>query len=343
MRFQYTASCGRKVYDLEKRGKNMDNIKKRNSLFSSMFIFCTIVSMVGICEIGNASPPKSFLSADAILEAWESNYGGIKTMQVSYTERVLDAKNPTTDPNRLDTLVRVQHVERLEEGKRYHIRYSTAEDGFTKPENIMEHAFDGKITREYWGMENLGTINPGLMGTNVETMNHQKMYMLLTPIQSSTYREEFPNGIPIFSQILRTGISSSLATVRPNLEPVAGQSCHVVEITNNGEITNKIWIAHDKGMLPLKYQSYNNNKLTVEIEVEQIARAETERGDIWYPVKAHRTVNSISRGTTIKYELTTKVFVPNVKVDENTFRINFPNGTHVLDRELGLEYVAGVK
>ena len=321
----------------------MDNIK-RDNLFSGMFILCIAVFVVGVCEMGNASDsPKSFLDAPAILEAWQRNYGSIKSMQVSYTERVLDANAPSTDPNRLGTLTMVMHVQKVEEGKRYHIRYSKAKDGFTNPKNLMEHAFDGIITREYVAMHELGTIDPGLLDRFVNTMNHQKMYMLLTPIQSKAYQEEFPDGIPMFSQILRSGISRSVAIIRSDLEPVAGELCHVVEIMyKSPNFGYKIWVAHNRGMLPLKYQRYDNNKVTLEIEVEQIAKAETDGGDIWYPVKAYRTKDKKNRGR-IKWELITHAFVPNVKVDENTFRFDFPSGTHVVDRVLGLEYVVGVK
>jgi hypothetical protein len=321
----------------------MDNIKK-DSLFGSISIFFIAAFITGVCAIASGSEPqKSFLDANAILQAWQRNYGSIKSMQVSYTERVLDAKPPTTDPNILDNLVMYQHVERVEEGKRYHIRFSKAEDGFINPMNLMEHAFDGSTTREYVAMDELGTIDPGLIGRAVETTNALKDYMLLRPIFGEP-TQEFPDGIPIFSQILRSGISTSVATVRPNLELIAGQLCHVVEIMyKSHNFGYKIWVAHDKGMLPLKYQRWDNNKLSVEIEVEQIAKAETGGGDIWYPVKAYRTVNSKSRGTTVKYELTTHTFVPNVKVDDNTFRFDFPNGTSVVDKVKGIEYVVGAK
>ena len=34
-------------------------------------------------------------------------------------------------------------------------------------------------------------------------------------------------------------------------------------------------------------------------------------------------------------------FVPNVEVDEDTFRFDFPHGTHVTDRVLGVSYIIG--
>jgi len=308
-----------------------------------MFVCYIAVFTSGFSVIASASEsPKAFMDASAVLEAWEINYAHLKSMQVSYTERLLDA----TPPHLLDRVM-YQHVERVEESKskRYRIRYSTAEDGFAKQENITEHAFDGKITTEYFGGEKLGTIDPGLIGHDTETKNGLKRYMLLDPypFSSTKYLEEFPNGVPMFVITLRYALSSSAASVRPNLEQVAGQLCHVIEIIfkSEGIREYKVWFAHDKGFLPLRYKHYNKGRLVEEFEVEQIALAETDTGSIWYPVKAQRTQDTKSFGTT-KYELTTHAFVPNVKVDKETFRVDFPNGTRVLDKVLGLTYVTGV-
>jgi len=220
-----------------------------------MFIFCIVVFVVGVCEISNASePPKAFLDAPAVLKSWESNYGGIKSMQVSYTKRVLNFKLPDPNPLKISAPTMLIHLERIEEGKRYHTRYSHAEDGFARPENIVENAFDGSTSRVYWGREKMGTIQSGLRNWAVETMNAVKQYMLLDlkPV-SGELAEEFPDGIPMFSLLLRGGIATSTATVRPNLEPVAGQLCHVVEIIYKSEGFNtqyKFWLPTKRECFP---------------------------------------------------------------------------------------------
>ncbi len=322
--------------------------RRRYSFLRSMFV-CYIAVFASVFSLITSATefPKAFMDASAVLEAWEINYAHLKSMQVSYTERVLDAKPPATNLHRLDKIVMNQHVERVEESKskRYRIRYSKAEDGFAKQENIREHAFDGKITTEYFSGEKVGTIEPGLLGTSTEKKNHLKKYMLLDPQVSSTkYLEEFPNGAPKFVLNLRYALSNSAASVRPNLEQVAGQLCHVVDIIYKSERINSkyhIWFAHDKSFLPLRYQNYREGRLVEEIEVKQIALAETDTGSIWYPKKAHRTIDRESFGT-VKYGLTTHAFVPNVKVDKDTLRINFSNGTRVYDKVLGLQYIVGV-
>ena len=315
---------------------------------SNTITTCLIASLLLIqCSITLASEsPKSFLTVDAIREGWESNYGNMRSMHVSYTERIVRATPPTSEPEKLKGLTMIQHVERIEHGKCYHTRYSTSEDGFLDSENLMEHGFDGELTQEYWGMENLGTIALGLNGRNTETMNSLRDYMLMQEqnIAGMELQKDFPNKIPLFSLLLRLGASNSSILVRPHLESVAGIPCHVVEPIHKGEdnISDfKYWIAHDRGMLPLKYQRYHYNRLVDEIVVEQVAKAETDTGTIWYPQKAHRTTDWTDIGR-IEYEFTTHTFIPNVETDRNSFRFDFPVGTRVIDKVVGIEYIVGV-
>jgi hypothetical protein len=276
-----------------------------------------------------SDPAKSFLDVAAILKAWESTYGGIRTIRVSYSHRLVDYRPPANNPDE-PAPVAYSHVERVEHGERYHIRYSTAEDAFDMPQSLMEHAFDGKTTREYWGQTKSGRIVPGPTGRDVENKNHLKDYMLLDAQRIRSYLDEYPNGVPTLVLLFRELMSS--AVVRPNLESVAGQLCHAVEVSDvRHENKYLLWLAHDKGMCLMRYQSYHNNKLEREIEVEQIAMAKTDTAPIWYPVKAHEAVVTNDVGAW-KNELTVKEFVPNVKVGENTFRFDFPKGTYIVDR-----------
>jgi hypothetical protein len=156
------------------------------------------------------------------------------------------------------------------------------------------------------------------------------------------FKEKYPNGVTMFDELF--GLLKSTKNIRPYLETVAGEPCHVVEITyirvQQSEPRKDIfWIAHDKGMCLMKYQRYENNKMTRETKVEQIAMADMDGTAIWYPVKIRRTEEG--EFGNITDELTVKQFVPNVKVDENTFRFDFPKGTDVYDRISGLSYVVG--
>jgi len=301
-----------------------------------------------VAQTGLSDPAKSFLDAEAILAGWESSYAGIRTMRVSYCTRLVDYQPPAKNPDEPPP-VKYQHIERVEDGKRYHIRYSIAEDGFDRPESLMEHAFDGKTTREYWGSTTHGSIVAGLIGRNTETMNDLKVYMLLRRRlvggrnASGTYLIEDPNSKPDLSRTLSYAIPRYMVSVLPKLESVGSQLCHVIEVIVPGkdhkgiprQIKQLFWIAHDKGMCLMKYQWYWDNKLDREIEVEQIAMAKMDSTDVWYPKKAYRTIFSDEFGTT-KCELTVTEFIPNVEVDEKTFRFDFPKGTDVFDRVRGI-------
>ena len=287
---------------------------------------------------------KSFLDASEILKAWEDNYAHFASMEVSYTERVLEAIPPADDPNRFDFLVRLMHVERVEQGQRFHIRCSADEEGFNRPDSIIEGSFDGAISREYFGRTRSGTVIAGMKARNTETMNRLKTYMLLDKPRlvrknpsgpSEVYWIEDPNSKPKLSFRLSSAISVSRVSIEPNLEFVGGQLCHVVEITYKGNIGQIIWLAHKKGMLPLKYQLYGNSGLAFKTQVAQIDSVETDGRTMWYPKKAYLT-SIRPNGGRIRYELTTHKFVPNIQVDENTFRFDFPKGTRIYDRVRGI-------
>jgi len=302
-----------------------------------MFICALLTIMVHEQQViaESQDSTSSYLNAEAILEAWKCNYGSIKNMRVSYSEKVVEAtlRKDTIK----DRLVRNMHVERVEEGHRYHIKCSTSKDGFGNGAvDFTEHAFDGNVTREYWPKNKTGSILRGFTGRDVESMNRSTTYML-----SDIYPDlQLPNRQPRFVRLFEN--DSFNQVVLPDLEKVAGEMCHVVVLTREGNSaarTYKIWVAHDKGMLPLKFQEYSGEKLEAEIEVEEIAKAETSAGSIWYPVKARRLYNrSIGK---IQYEFVMNEFLPNIEVDENTFTFEFPNGTRIHDHIVGLMYVAG--
>jgi hypothetical protein len=322
----------------------MANMKKYDFFYFTFIIYISVYVSV-ICGIADASEKaQSFLNIESILEGWESNYLGIKTMQISYTEQLLGDKPPTTGPNFHNNLVKYEHVERIEDGKKYHIRCSVAENGFEEPVNIMEHAFDGEVTTEYWGKDNFGTIDLGLTGRNVETKNIIPKYMLFETVHSQRFSEEFPQGMPLLSCVLKTAMSKSTSTMSPNLELISGQSCHHLIIEDKIEedvFKTEIWIAHENGFLPMKYKSYKNNILLREIGVEEIDSTKTETGNLWYPKKAYRSWYG-RNNEELKYEITTHEFVPNVIVDKNTFKVDFPDGTKIIDHILGIYYTKGV-
>ena len=311
-----------------------------------------IIVVISICihpVAANSDSNKSFLDVESILAGWESTYGSIHSMRVSYNNILIDYKPPTKIPESIPPSKRM-YIERIESGKRFHIRTSIAEDGFARNESLVEQSFDGKTTMTYWGQQNDGEIVTGLQGRAAEEENILLEYLLLRNMPAPSYLEEkYPNGLPRLVQNFITGIDKYKIIVRPDLESVAGQLCHVVELIRPGaydevkrEVKDVFWMAHNKGMCVLKFQRYWDEQLQVERVAKEIAVVDMDGIEICYPTKAHRTV-FYEDSEVIKYELTVTEFVPNIEVDEEMFRIDFPPGTSVYDKTLGLSYKVAEK
>jgi len=138
-----------------------------------------------------------------------------------------------------------------------------------------------------------------------------------------------------------------MISIRPNLEEIAGQMCHVIEVsrrdTPKNEVGEIIWVAHEKGMLVMGDRAFGPKGIVHEISVEQIEFAKTPGGGLWYPKKGYEYVNASKSVGIMKYEFNVYEFVPGIKTDSNAFRLDFPNGTHIFDNELGIDYAVGVK
>jgi hypothetical protein len=283
---------------------------------------------------GGSRDARAFLDARAILDGWEANYGTIQTMKVAYSERVVEATGAETD-----SLVRNQHVERIQDGKLYYVRYSKAERGFAEKGNIIERAFDGTVSKEYLPMRKAGNITSGLTGDILDGLNHFEIYMLMTRIRLDSYKQDFPEGIPMFSALLRSGIKGGWAMVRSKLEPVAGEPCHVVETrTTRGGNIDRIWVAHVKGMLPLRHEVVRDGKVISKMEVLKVASTVTDVGEFWYPSEAYRETDR-PKGGTAKHEFRVREFVPHVRVSSDTLDLHFPDGTRIRDELAGISYV----
>jgi len=300
-----------------------------------MTLTISVALAVTIAGGESVSPGTAFLDAETILKGWESAYGDMKSMKVSYHEKLVEAHElPSRRPP--GGLTRDSFVERIEQGIRYYIKITNSEKGFSDIRSLSEHAFDGVITREYWASENSGTVEKGLNGRGTETANVFKTYVLIgEPIDAQAGRQE-----TMLHDVCKRHPHQ---TVRKNLEEVAGEPCHVIEYTSDyhgrDATTNYIWFAHDKGMLPMKYQEFIDGKLITEIVVEEVAKTDTEAGPVWYPAKARR-LNDCPLGT-FRYVFSASEFVPNVEVDKETFQVKFPVGTEIIDNVKGLIYRLG--
>ncbi|MBN2589632.1 MAG: hypothetical protein JXA96_07210 [Sedimentisphaerales bacterium] len=316
---------------------------KVHSNYKISLLICISISLVGLAS----EQQNSFLDGEAILSGWESSYSSIRTMRVSCVDKLLWYKEPTKKPEGIpegadiSKAIKYEYVERIEQDKYYHIRYSISEDGFDRPENLMEHAFNGKVTQEYWGSSNYGTIENGMTGRNVEKLNPLKKYMQLSKRNIKKYENRYPDGISEFAATIRSAIDTNSIHIRPNIESIAGQLCHVIDIysdTIDPHRKMSFWIAHEKGMCLMKSQHLEGDDFFIEMEVQKITSTSDQNGNIiYYPEEATYYTNDIFGET--KYELTVNEFVPNIAVNENSFRIDFPPNTEVYDKILEISYV----
>jgi hypothetical protein len=212
---------------------------------------------------------------------------------------------------------------------------------------VSEFSFDGKLSKEFRAWEKRGAITPGPSNRSPQRNNDLRRYLLSEEYPRDTSIPASQRGKPALSCAFRDfpggGAVVPTAKVRAELEPIAGEPCHVLECTREFgtvTITDRVWLAHEKGMLPMKYEHLVNGDMVKFVEVEQIAKAAGETGDVWYPAKARLTSGMKQMGYT-SYELTTHKFVPNITPDDSRFTIHFPDGTSVYDQLLEVVWTAG--
>ena len=301
-----------------------------------------IVSVLIVSSVVARGEREAFLDVESILEAWEGAYGSVQSMHVAYSEHVLSATPPADTPDALEDLVLVHHVDRYEAGTRYHIRYSISEGEVDAVNTLMEHAFDGKSTFDYWGMEKRASINRGLTGRNTDTMNHVKRYLLMDqrPVSGELEKYFRDKTAPHLSKCIRLGFMYLGVRVLPNLERVADEWCHVIDIGFNdgSNFRMKVWLAHNKNMIPLKYVIDVNGRIIEKMEVLEIGMGETDSGSTFYPKVAQRFTDVEGHGI-IQYKLDTRSFEPDIEIGSDEFSLSFPNGTLVRDWTLRIQYV----
>ena len=121
------------------------------------------VLKVEVEDVNHARRPH--LSANELLELYESMYSSIHNMHFSFTNMLekLEKNEEFSSPKR-GQYTRWQTCERIQEGQKYYVRDSSAPDGFAHLNSIMEIAFDGSATSSYSPPIKAGSIYPGKRG-----------------------------------------------------------------------------------------------------------------------------------------------------------------------------------
>ena len=308
-----------------------------------------VASSMSVASVDEAA----FLDAQSLIAGWKARYGGIRRMHFRLSDRVIDV-NDNKGSVGLENLVRFQVADLTidRDTKRFHLRYSRNEGGLDEPLKIHESAFNGKTTQQYWGdgPRRRGRISSGRIGTTPAILEASLRRYLLAdsvgaPVDAQGREVAYMEWVSgMIGNTMESG--KPCTVVKPNVEMVSGEPCHVLELVHGGKVMSKTWFAHDKGMLPMRFQMFlDDGKLGHEIVVLDTAKVETDTDATWYPSKAtqmaivgaHDNSGNIVYGT-VTHQLQVFEFTPNVEVDESTFQFEFPAGTEVRDEVRGVDY-----
>ncbi len=306
--------------------------------------------------LGNSPRPpdsqRAFLDAQTLHDRWAANYTHIRSVKFRVTERILSASGPGTE-----RMVPVSHWAAIRDGARFYGRHVPGAEDFTQGGPIVAESFDGSIAKIYRLWRNEGEIHQGSAGQAMRSYNPIEVCMLAARTKLEMARrmrrdqrvinklvEEFPEGCPELTVTFRIAQEEGWLRVLPQLEEVAGKMCHVLEMSGSERSPRRqcwCWLAHDCGMLPLRYVEKVSDNYARILQVQEVGRIETEAGTVWYPVVAAWDVMNPS-GRTFKQELRVSEYVPHIKVPPDTCDIQFPPGTKVIDTVANVVYTQGV-
>jgi hypothetical protein len=226
--------------------------------------------------------------------------------------------------------------------------------GFDEKEKVIISSFNGHQSKDFRGAiqearivsgslhpQGVAFVNPLLSVLGSErVMIADPSVTTMSPLRRSL-KEEFPEGIPGITYDYRVAKERGRVVVRPELEVVAGVSCHVVDVEGfSPQVSGTTWwFAQERSMLRVKASHRYRDGETNSMEVLELAKVDTETGALWYPRKAIRQQKREGRDRLVEIEV--PEFVPHIKVPDSTFDVTFPPGTRVRDSIAGMIYRVG--
>ena len=301
----------------------------KNIIFPSSFALA-MCFLISISSLAAEPSRQAYLSAEELLNLYESMYSKIHNVHVLYTNMLEETKG---DSPKLQSYTRFDTTETIEEEacEKYYVRWSTAPAGFEDPnETIAQAAFNGSATSEYYPKLKAGSINPGSKVLAGEQMSMLWVYMLLNRLQPYKRQDE---------PMIRSYFSDK-SRVRPKLEQVSGQWCHVVDTTigKKSKPYATVWLAADKDGLPMKFERHSLG-YTKRITVTKVNSVETDTGKIWYPGQATKEVNDKDGYRLYRFHV--QFLRANIETTPDMFKVSFPLGTDIIDTVAGIYYTTG--
>ena len=297
----------------------------------------------------------AFLDAQMLADGWEASYCHIDSFKVSGTRILMDEKgqNPL---NRQQ--IPYYHHERIQDGMKFLVRVAATPQGFDDGADYRANSFDGSIGKEYVNdpdspLRSTGSIYRGLNNRSIEKDNILAYFLQTMPNlfpdppsgEDEPWKvklsQQYPLGIPFFLEKYNKALAVGEVNVRPHLETVAGEACHVLELDIRSRVET-FWLAHEKGMLPMKTMYVlSPDRVTRKIitkEVKEITSVSTETGILWYP---RVIMENSESGTDYSYVIKVIIdeYVPHYKALPETFSYVFPIGTRVWDRIRNISYI----
>jgi hypothetical protein len=275
----------------------------------------------------------SGITSDKALEGWKVNYSSlIESLEIEYTETLVEAK--AKYPKHVENLYYSIGVDRVQLGSRFREVLLFTKNQGDEPER-QEDSFDGIEYRQLKPANTrgkfIGVISPIV---EKESSGYEEPYTAYLLASGTPENERITTAEAFFTASAK---DSNNVLTSSGAEIVNGITCECFRLIRNGKLKKEMWVAPDKGMLPVQYISYYGADTRYQMSVLEI----DECNGIFYPKKARKGVYNPSK--TIVLEVQVSKFIPNPTVDPNIFRLDFPTGTTVVDRRIGESYVVGVE
>ena len=278
----------------------------------------------------------AFLSREDIVGGWKDNYGSLENMEVQYEYHVtVKDKEKLSENNK--NIVMNSYIQAIVElgSPRFVVAYSDdpQEDLNNLINNVLTMSYDNNKTWRYYPDDML-SVQPGITDHMEPTMAHIRPFLLLDTSQKAmNTKETRPDFLKHFE--------NPKVIVEYQLDIIAGEQCHILSYRQSNErykASYKVWVAHNKGMVPMKYIEYTsgNHEFEKEFVVEELGCIQSGKKAIWYPkVVITNPNNNVSK----KYIFAR--FKPNVQLEEDTFKLHYKPKMLVIDKVNNRQYRIG--